>query len=223
MGTPMRRSPRSSGARVRDRPVWLLLAGLLTLAALAGCTTSQAGQAISGDPPPSRPSTTSGSPSARVSVPPRPAELRLDGVDPCALFTNAQLAQLQVDRKRPSKDETPPYEGMALCAIDSTKPPFDNYFVTAVTNEGVEAWFTGKRNVQSTLSSVAGFGAATFWISGAQGRNADACVVSVDVAAGQQLMVDFDNDSKQTYTLEQLCQKAEQAAGMAVQNLRALK
>lgn len=202
---------------------FVVVAGLL-LALLAGCTTSQAGQPAG--PAPSNPpasSATSAPPSPRVSVPPRPAELRLDGVDPCALFTSAQLAALTVERKRPLASSTEIYQGMRECGLFSDRPPFAHYDALAVTNEGVEAWFTGKRNVQTQLRSVAGFAAATYWLAGASGKKAVDCSTSVDVAEGQQLIVTFDNTNDRTFTLEQLCQKAEQAAAMAVETLKTLK
>lgn len=220
----MRRSRPCSGPAVPDRQLLFGLVGLVVaVAAVAGCTSSQAGQATPGtkSSSPSRPA--SGSPSVRVSIPPRPAELKLDGVDPCTLFTDATLNQLQVDRKRPRTNGSQHYNGMAECVVDSIHAPYDTYDVTAATNEDVGEWFTGERNVQSTLGSVAGFPAATFWVAGANGRQAEACSVGVGVAAGQQLIVDFNNDSKRTYDLTQLCQRAERAAGMAVETLKALK
>ncbi|HEU5474040.1 MAG TPA: DUF3558 domain-containing protein [Actinophytocola sp.] len=210
---------------MRDRRLRLVLTGLLTAAAVAGCTTGEIGQAV--PTPSSTPQTSGGTsspaPSARVSVPPRPAELNLAGVDPCALITDPTLAALKLNRKRVQQAGDSQYRGMAQCTIDSTRSPFDSYALIAVTNEGVEAWLTGKRNVQAQLSSVAGFPAVTYWLSGANGRNAADCSTSVDVAGGQQLMVESYNTGDRIYTLEQLCQRAERAAGMAVETLKTLR
>ena len=112
---------------------------------------------------------------------------------------------------------------MAKCELDQNPAPFDHYYVTAATNEGIGAWLTGKRNVEAKLSSVAGYAAATYWIRGASGNNTDSCHTSVDVAEGQQLMVTADNDGKHSYTLEQLCQRAEQVGGFAVQTLQTMR
>jgi hypothetical protein len=115
------------------------------------------------------------------------------------------------------------YKGMRDCALDSTSPPFDHLTALAATNEGIELWLTGKRNVEAKLGAVAGYAAAIYWILGANGHNTDGCSAAIDVAQGQQLIVTADNDGKHSYALEELCQRAEQAAGMAIQTLQTLK
>lgn len=196
------------------------MAVVLVVLFAAACTKSEAGQPSPGGGG----STASTQPtSSGVAIPPRPRDLKLDGLDPCTLFTDAQLAQLKLDRKRQRVAESEHYKGMKDCALDQLKAPFDHYSALAATNEGIEPWLSGKRNVEAKLSSVAGFAAATYWFRGARGNNAADCTTSVDVTSGQSLVVSADNDGKQTYTLEQLCQRAEQAAGMAIQTLQTLK
>lgn len=101
--------------------------------------------------------------------------------------------------------------------------PYYEYSALAVTNEGIAPWFSGKRNVEAKLTAVAGFAAATYWFRGAHDTNAADCAVSVDVAEGQQLVVDTNNDGGHSFTLEQMCQRAEQAAGLAVATLQTLR
>jgi hypothetical protein len=209
---------------VRERRVLLALVGLL---AIAGCTNSEAGRAVSGKTagPPTEPTRTPSSSTApTVPIPPRPAELKLAGVDACALFTNVQLAELKIDRTRKTTNGSQQYKGMAECVLNVEKQqPYYHYRVTAITNEGIGPWLTGKRNAEARLSTVASYPAATFWIRGANGHDTDGCTTTVDVAEGQQLMVDTDNDGAHSFDLEQLCQRAELAAGLAVQTLRTLK
>ncbi len=112
---------------------------------------------------------------------------------------------------------------MKECVLEVRKEQFYDFSVTAVTNEGIEPWLTGKRNVEAKPASVAGFAAATYWIRGASGTRTDGCTTSVDVAESQQLMVDVENDSGHSFTLEQLCQRAEKAAALAMQTLQTLK
>jgi Protein of unknown function (DUF3558) len=218
---------------VSSRPAVVALAGFIAAATLAGCTTSQAGQAEPtteiepSSAPPSRQPTGTATSSARptVAIPPRPRELRLDGIDPCTLFTRPQLSELKVNRSpRSITAEGASYKGMRQCVLNvQNEPPFYRFNIIAVTNEGIEAWLTGKRNVEAKLSSVAGYAAATYWLRGANGRNTDGCTTSVDVASGQQLYVDTNNDGGHSFTLEQLCQRAEGAAALAVQTLQTLK
>jgi uncharacterized protein DUF3558 len=202
------------------------LAVVLVVLFATACTKSEAGQpSASGGSESTSESArpTSQGPAPTVAIPPRPKDLRLDGVDPCSLFTKPQLAQIKIDRTRKTTDGTQQYNGMAKCELDQTPAPFDHYYLTAATNEGIGAWLTGKRNVEAHLSSVAGYAAATYWIRGASGTHTDSCHISIDVAEGQQLMVTADNDGKHSYTLEQLCQRVEQVGGFAVQTLQTLK
>ncbi|MFL6143405.1 MAG: DUF3558 domain-containing protein [Labedaea sp.] len=205
----------------------LALAGLL---AVAGCTRSEAGEPA---PPPGAtsvgtsgqsPNSSSGRPSSSVQIPPRPKELRLDGLDPCALFTEPQRDQLKANRVRNSTNKSQQYNGMPECILSvQRQPPYYEFAVTLVTNEGIGPWLGGKRNVEARLASVETYPAATYWFRGANGHNTPDCSTSVDVAEGQQLMVNTDNDGNHTFTLDELCQRAEQAAGLAVQTLRTLK
>jgi hypothetical protein len=207
---------------VNSRRVAVVLVALFATA----CTKSEAGQpsaAGNGGPTTSQSGSTSAGPTPTVAIPPRPKELRLDGVNPCDLFTPAQLTQIKVDLKRPRESGSEHFKGMKECAITSRAAPFDTYSALAATNEGIGPWLSGKRNVEAKLSSVAGYAAATFWFIGAKGHETDGCSTSVDVADGQQLEIDADNDGKHTYTLEELCQRAEKAAGFAVQTLQTLK
>jgi hypothetical protein len=202
------------------------MALVLVVLFATACTKSEAGRpAATGGGESTRPpsSGTSGSPTPTTAIPPRPRELKLDGLDPCALFTDAQLAQLKMDKKRSRVSDSANYKGMRDCALEQLRAPFDTYSALAATNEGIGPWLTGKRNVEAKLSSVAGFAAANFWFRGAHDHNTADCSTAVDVAEGQQLMVTADNDAKQTYTLEQLCQRADQAAGLAIQTLQTLK
>ena len=189
------------------------------------CTKSEAGQpsASGGTGSTSTSSTSSQGSAPSVTIPPRPKDLRIDGIEPCDLFTSTQLAQIKIDRKRKGTSGSQQYNGMKDCSLDQNAAPFDRYYIMAVTTEGIGSWLTGKRNVEAKLTSVGRYAAATYWFRGAKGNQADSCSTSVDVADGQQLAVDADNDGKHSYTLEQLCQRAEQVAGLAMQTLQTLK
>src|SRR5262245_46756891 len=127
--------PRS-GARVRSRHV----AMVLVLLFVAACTKSEAGQPSAsggGETSQSTRPPTSGSGAPTVKIPPRPKDLRLNDVDPCALFTKAQLAEIKIDRTRRTTDGTQQYQGMPKCELDQNPAPFDHYYVVAATNEGI--------------------------------------------------------------------------------------
>src|SRR5262249_25051733 len=115
------------------------------------------------------------------------------------------------------------FKGMKECVLEVRAEQFYNFNVMAATNEGIGPWLSGGRNVEAKLTSVAGFGAATYWFRGAEGKNAADCSTAVDVADGQQLEVTTNNDGGHSFTLDQLCQRAEQAAALAMQTLQTLK
>lgn len=214
---------------VRSRHAALIMVTLLTVT--AGCTRGEAGEAqpaatagASSGPHGTSESSVPGSSSPNPSMPPRPKDLALDGVKPCSLFTEPQLDALQVDKVRESTNSSQQYKGMLECILNvQRQQPFYAYSVTAVTSEGIAPWLSGKRNVEAKLTSVGGYAAATYWIRGANGTNTNGCSTAVDVATDQQLMIFTNNDGGHSFTLEQLCERAEKAAGLAVETLRTLR
>lgn len=198
---------------------------------LAGCTDTTGGVATPGGEGTSTSEgpLTTGDPSPvgggepTVEIPPRPADLRLDGVKPCELFTKAQLTQLKITDPPTSKTSGGYFVAPGCDLEIATLETFRSYEILTVTQEGIEPWLTGKRNVEAKLSEVAGYPAATYWLLGAEGTKTQDCATAVDVADGQQLMVTADNDGDRSFTLDQLCQMAETAAGMAMQTLQTLK
>jgi len=183
---------------------------------LAGCTQTDPGQAVSTDQGSSAPEPGP----TTVSVPPRPKEIKLDGLDPCKVMTKEQLDQIKVDRQRNLTIPDGRWKGMPHCTMDGGDgKQFWTYDLTLVTNEGIAPWFDGKRPVDAKLVDVGGFAAAVY--KGAGTTTYD-CGTSVDVANGQQLAVDFQ-PSRNQYTQEQMCQMSRQAAGLALQTLQAPK
>ncbi len=203
---------------------------VVAVVALAACTTTEAGQAVSppgaptsGSPESSPAEETSTAPQPTVSIPPRPKDLKLDGVDPCALFTEPQLDQLKITRKRAATSKSETYSGAKECVLDvTTQGASYNYRATAVTTEGIDAWLTGKRNVDVELAAVGDYAAARFVIKGADQGTAFDCSTAVDTAQGQQLQVTMTVNLRGEYTLDQMCQMSEQAAGLAVTTLKTL-
>jgi hypothetical protein len=216
---------------VRVRTALISIGCLVAVVSAGGCTDSTGGVATPGgpgdtateEPGSGDPTGSPSSPGPTVEIPPRPAELPLDGVKPCTLFTKAQLSQLKITDPPTSKTSEGYFEAPG-CDFDiSTLETFRSYEVLTVTQEGIGPWLSGERNVEATLSDVAGYPAATYYLRGAEGTNAQDCATAVDVADGQQLMVTADNDAERNFTLDQLCQMAEDAAGMAMQTLQTLK
>jgi hypothetical protein len=181
------------------------VAGLAALC-LAGCAGGSAG------PPPSPVSATATPP----RLPPRPATLRLDGLDPCALLTPAQIGQLRVGPGRPQSDQTTP--GAIGCAWSSFPTrPTNGWSANAIMDHGVEYYLHSTTGAQ--VSQVDGF-AAVLTTSPFQ-EPARQCVAAVDVAAEQSLEVRYLNPDGDLPGMNHqvACQLARQVAELMVTNL----
>ena len=203
----------------RSRMAVVLVAAALVV---AGCTTSEAGEALpstkGSNPSSESPSDTSTSSS--VEIPPPPRDLSLKGLDPCTLFSDPQRAQLSIDSVRPGVSSGTIYEDMKNCDFEhETAEPFYSYDVVAVTNVDVSFWIDKPHNADVKLISIAGYPAAEFHTKGVQDSD---CAVALGVAKNQHLHVEIQplsEDLKQ----DELCRRSEQAAEMALQTLQTLR
>jgi hypothetical protein len=197
------------------------------MAVAAGCTGTEPeatpGAPAGGSPESSSAPITVGS-TRTVNIPPRPKELRLDGIQPCSLFTRAQLTQLKVSREPRSRTTTSVIDAFVapecVLSVDADGKFYD-YSLRAITKEGIEPWLAGKRLVVAELVSIGGYPAATFHHSGSGSAQFN-CYTAVDVAEGQQLILTMQPISR-GFGEEQMCQLAEEAAGLALQTLQTLK
>ncbi|HEV7647558.1 MAG TPA: DUF3558 domain-containing protein [Actinophytocola sp.] len=201
------------------------MVGLLALTLITGCTAIETGEATptdsnepTGDSPTNGPPDSSETAAPTVEVPDRPKDLSLAGVDPCSLFTAPQLAELGIEGKpKPGKSDDQFHA--PLCTLDGPQSePYYSYDVLVIADLGIDTWLTGRRNVDSWLVSVGGYPGVDFKTKGVEDRD---CSTTVDVAEGQQLMVNQFPLSDVDY--KQLCQLSEKAATMALQTLQTLK
>jgi hypothetical protein len=174
------------------RVALLVVAALLT----AGCTSAVE------EPPPA--------PTGAV-LPPRPREVRLEGVDPCSLLTAEQRAALGfTSEPRPSRPYVALFRGeVSTCTMRGSSP--ENALVVngAVTTVGIERWREGDIAADVRPTTISGFPA----VIAVPRQFTDYCNAEVDVANGQLLDVQFgagtaDAPIPQT----ELCNRARQAA-----------
>lgn len=190
---------------------------------ITGCSDQEPGEAVptqgagktssseTGDP-------SSGEPEPTVAIPARPGDLPLDDVEPCSLFTKSQLTQLGIDREPRAGSNKGQLKG-PTCTIEiAGREPFYNYTAQLVTDFGIDTWLTGTRNVDAWLVSVGGYAAVDFKTKGVDDQE---CFTTVDVAEGQQLLVDVSPLDDVDY--RKLCPMSERVAGMALQTLQTLK
>ena len=198
---PPSRVPALVGA-LPSGPVRLVLL-LVALVVAAGCTT-----------------VVEGTPSAPTGVllPPRPREVRLDGVDPCSLLTAEQRVELGLDGDpRSSTSSSQLYRGeVALCTVLGFQPDAVAVGIGLVKTVGIQIWTTGELQAQVKTRTVAGFPAVT----AVPTRFAEYCSVDVDIAEGQLLDVQVRDGGRQPpLSQQQLCDHAGEVATAAVTSL----
>ena len=177
-----------------------------------GCTDRRPGDAT-----PAGPTTTT---SNATSTPPenvRPREVKLDGIDPCKVFTAEQMKELAVVEAERNDSDIVKAGDEPTCEYDNNDSPRITYGVGLVTTKGIEYW-RGSGNVAVKQIDVSGYAAVQLTFKGTSTVD---CAVSVDVADGQQLYVDF-SPIGQTPSQEQMCDNAKKAAELALVTLPTL-
>jgi len=149
------------------------------------------------------------------SLPARPREIRLDGLDPCRLLTAEQQRRLN-----PDQPPTANYgdRGPSCQWGRGFTEPREGYLVRLRTNLGADQALAGPPGVR--VVSVAGFGAVETF-----GQPADpdrTCILAIDVADGQSVDVLYDYTGKALPINRALaCQRAATAADLVMQTLLA--
>ena len=187
-----------------------LVAVLAALVLLAGCGAK---------PPASTPSAPPPGTAAPSPLPPRPAQLRLDGVDPCRLLTPAQQDRLGIELL--SVQGADAFNGTGKdCQWAHTGNPHDGYGASTDLRRGADYALRSQTGTQ--ITQVDGYGAVT--TTGGTADPATNCVVLIDVAPGQSLWALYDDSfhDQPNLTHEVSCQKAITAGQMMLGNLRAL-
>ena len=181
------------------------LAPLLVTAVLAaGCTTVVAGT-------PSAP--------PGVLLPPRPREVRLDGVDPCTLLTAEQRAALgfESEPRNGTIAASALYRGdVPICTMRGFTGEASSVGIGVVTTAGIDLWTTGSLDADVTPTTVGGFPA----VVAVPRRFTEYCSVDVDMAPGQLIDVQFgDGGNRPQIPQDDLCVRARRTAEAAVASL----
>jgi hypothetical protein len=171
---------------------------------MAGCQSNTQGA-------PSPESATTG---VSGSFPPRPQSLPLNGRDPCALLTSDHRESLGVGRGRPGSA----IDGPACNWSHFPDEPRDSYFIQLATGRGAE--YALDSTTGARVVNIEGFGAVETQRDKSYPVEYH-CVLLIDVEDRQNLWVQYDYDgSAVPMTRELACEKARNAADMAVQTLR---
>jgi hypothetical protein len=184
-------------------------AALLVLPAmvLAGCTGGP--QASSQQRTPvARPTTTT------ISLPARPRDVRLDGVDPCRVLSPGQRDQLSLDTA-PSRYLDSAFGNAQACTMRGSGSG-NVARLALVTTEDVRVWLDDNAQVAASPLTVAAFPALEVRTPGVD----TACNVDVGVADGQFLDVLFrDGGNARPLPQDTLCAAAQRVAEAAMTSL----
>lgn len=186
---------------------------LFVLANLSGCAveSSQNGAVAS--------STTLASmaPSSQA-LPPRPAVLSLNGVNPCALLTTKQIGQLKVTRGLPGMNNDGLGSPDCLWS-SSTEPPHNDWLARLILHQGADRYLDA---TGAAVVEVDGFPAIQTSADGQDPKSH--CILYVDVAPGQSLYVLYTNLTGDYPGMNHqlACHLADEGAEPMVKNLRTL-
>lgn len=186
--------------RVRTcRPGWLVGVLALALVGLVGCG---GGSAVPGG----------------SRLPPRPTELRLDGVDPCALLTGQQVSALGVSAgvREQNTDEL----GSADCQWRNSaeEPVVFGYLARLIVKRGADYALDNSTGAQ--VVTLNGFSAVQ--TTSPHVNPKEHCLLLIDVAQGESLWVQWMTLPPDYPGLnhEMACQKAQDAGRIMLTNLR---
>lgn len=141
------------------------------------------------------------------SIPPRPREIRLDDVDPCAVLSEEQRLRLSLDNP-PSAYVESSFGNAKACTMRSNISG-NVVRLALVTAEGIGVWLDENAQVDARPTTVGGFPGLTVRTPGMD----QVCNVEVDVAEGQFLDVMFRDGGNETRTTQDtLCLGAQRAA-----------
>jgi hypothetical protein len=175
-----------------------VLGAVVLAAVVAGCTQTSVGEP--------RPVESSGSgPSAS-----RPRDVDLTGKEPCGLVPESDLPVFDIDK--PGKSKQNKEFDAPECSYSGNH---HGYWVTLVTDKGIEAWSDGTYNAEvGEIDPVDGFPAITL----AGELTPNRCDVVVDVADGQYLRTTVLPDDPDVGFSES-CELAHELAESAMSGL----
>lgn len=146
-----------------------------------------------------------------------PEEIRLDTVDPCAVFDGAARSELRINGE-PRAGFNAALRAPA-CGHPSAKGPRFGYTVSVVTSAGAGTWFT-EPDVTAVETRIAGRSAVTFYFG--HPLENYGCQLAVDTARGQHLVIGADIPVTAVGgrpSMESMCVDAKRAAELAVGSL----
>jgi Protein of unknown function (DUF3558) len=196
------------------------LAAFVLLTLVAGCTATSAGTPApseQGSGPPSSSSPATGS----SQLAQRPREIKLDGLNPCTLWTPDQLQQLAVKLTPTTGGPQEDSSGHQVCTYRSPRPlEMDiGYSARAITDLDASVYLGEPTVTDSSVVEVEGFPAV---LEIGRPENASPCMLAISTADQQHLQIQALTRPG-VFSVEQACEMTTKAATFAVQNLQTLR
>jgi Protein of unknown function (DUF3558) len=149
-------------------------------------------------------------------LPPRPREIQIGGIDPCALWSPEQLGELHMPQQPSSRTDD---QGQPWCYYTNRGQPEVAYAVKPRLDRDVTAWLRPGQVEETSVVTVAGFPAVQL-----HGQSASiGCDVLVSTSKGQYLQIKMSSIHYQEFTIQQMCELATKAATLATQTLQTLR
>jgi uncharacterized protein DUF3558 len=190
-----------------------LLVLLAALCVVAGCSTS-----IAGAPSPEAAPAGASPGATDLNLPPRPRELRIDGLDPCSSLTSAQLAKLDLKVSSPSLPTDPAGPSGKFCTASGFNGKIVSVAIAFVTNRGIEA---AVNNPEAKAGDIQPSLIANF--PGVLTRRpvGNSCVADIDVALKQLIDIEYtDLTTPTSLSTDQLCQAAAAVGEEVIRSLQ---
>ena len=179
---------------------------MVALVLIGGCSPGGAEPPTTADP-------------TRIALPPRPKDIRINGIEPCSLLNDQQRADLGLNGASYSSTKPSKLFGgdLPLCSINGMTPQPVSVSIGVVTSTGIEL-FTTKDALDASIqaSTVEGYPA----VVATPRRSTRFCDIVVDVAPGQLLNVHYaDGGQRPPIPQDGLCKGSEAVAAAAMHTL----
>jgi hypothetical protein len=174
-------------------------------------SSASASETLSSQPP----SSISGG-STVTSLPPLPdppKNIDLSGVDPCSLITADQRRQLGIAYAVPGKK--PVRDGGSSCSLD-TGAIGGGWLLVVEPNLDPATWLLNKGNTDGQATTVAGYPAVKYHLSGIQTQ----CIIAIRTKRGQSLSSQYSGTDR-AVPFEEYCAGATKVAEAALVTLLA--
>lgn len=166
-------------------------------------------------------STTSTAQTPSSGLPQRPREIKLDGLNPCELWTPNQLSQLLVKADPVGGGSQENSAGYPVCTY---RTPFQSdldlgFSATAVLDLDATVFLGDSTRAETTVVDVVGFPAVQ---ETSDPNDGSPCKLAVSTSPGQHLQIRAETRPGE-YSVEQACDITMKAATFAVQTLQTLR